>query len=510
MNSVVEWLETAAQRTPDAVACADVDTQLGFAQLLANAQAVGGHLTKLAEPGVPVALYLEKSTTALGAMLGAACARCPYSVLDVRQPSARVHAILESLQPALVLTDAAFADEAAQVLADTGLEIVRIEDLLAEPSEDACATAGTHAGGSEALQERRASASRDDALYINFTSGSTGVPKGVMVSHGAVVDFIGNFTEVFGFTADDVIANQAPFDFDVSVKDIYGGLAVGAAVHLVPRDYFSVPVKLMDFLCERRVTVCTWAVSALCFVSTMNGLDYRTPDTIRAVIFSGEVMPPKHLAIWRAALPHALFANVYGPTEVTCNCTYWIVPEAFDGDVLPIGRPFAHCQVFLLSDEDALVEAPGQQGQICVEGSSLALGYVNDPERTAQAFTDNPLAPGTRIYRTGDLGYWNEDGQLVYAGRADHQIKHLGQRIELGEIDAAAQACPGVSRACCLYNEKRKKLLLFYVGSADKEALVEHLRAQLPGYMVPGKVSHIEQMPLNKNGKIDRAALAEL
>ena len=503
MNSVVEWLEAAAQRTPDAVACADVDTQLTFAQLLERAQIMGVYLTQHAQPGVPIALYLEKSTQALCAMMGAALARCPYSVLDVRQPAARVHAILEALEPALVLTDAAFADEATAALEGTGLDIVRIEEVLT----------GTEAGGQAAgtaLAQRRASASRDDALYINFTSGSTGVPKGVMVGHGSVIDFIGHFTKIFGFTADDVIANQAPFDFDVSVKDIYSGLAVGAAVHLVPRVYFSVPVKLMDFLCERSVTVCTWAVSALCFVSTMNGLDYRTPETIRAIIFSGEVMPPKHLAIWRAALPHALFANVYGPTEVTCNCTYWIVPDGFDGNVLPIGQAFPHAQVFLLDDNDALVEEPGTQGQICVAGSGLALGYVNDAERTALAFTDNPLAPGQRIYRTGDLGYWDNDGQLVYIGRADHQIKHLGQRIELGEIDAAAQGCEGVSRACCLYNEKRKKLMLFYMGSCDKDALVEHLRAQLPSYMVPGKVRQLEQIPLNKNGKIDRAALADL
>ena len=498
LNSVVEWLEESARCTPDAVAVADEHSQLSFAQLRNRAQAAGSFAAARTQPGQPVALYLEKSTDALCAMLGAAYARCPYSVLDVRQPPARVQTIIQSLKPALVLTDAEFAEDAARVLQGTGLDILRVED--------ACATEVD----AEALAALREGASRDDALYINFTSGSTGTPKGVMVGHGSVIDFIGHFTRIFGFTADDVIANQAPFDFDVSVKDIYSGLAVGAAVHLVPRDYFSVPVKLMDFLCERRATVCTWAVSALCFVSTMNGLEYRTPETIRAVIFSGEVMPPKHLAIWQAALPHALYANVYGPTEVTCNCTYWIVPEDFTGDVLPIGQPVPHAQVFLLDDNDDLVEEAGQQGQICVAGSGLALGYANDPERTAAAFTDNPLSPGQRIYRTGDLGYWDEEGQLVYVGRADHQIKHLGQRIELGEIDAAAQDCPGVARACCLYNEKRKKLLLFYAGECDKEAVANYLRDRLPGYMVPGKIRQVEQMPLNKNGKIDRAALENL
>ena len=508
MNTVVEWLEASAQRTPDALAVADVDTQLSFAQLQQRAQAAGSYIAAHAQPGQPIALYLEKSTAALCGMLGAAYARCPYSVLDVRQPAARVQNILAALQPALVLTDGAFAQDAAAMVdafnqaADhtnsAPLPLVGLDELFSTPIDN------------DLLAQRRATACRDDTLYINFTSGSTGMPKGVMVAHGSVIDFISEFTRVFGFTANDRIANQAPFDFDVSVKDIYGGLCVGAAVHLVPRDYFSVPVKLMDYLCERDVTVCTWAVSALCFVSTMNGLEYRTPEHIRAVIFSGEVMPPKHLAIWRAALPHALFANVYGPTEVTCNCTYWIVPDNFEGDVLPIGRPFAHAQVFLLDEADALVETPGQQAQICVTGSGLALGYVNDPERTTQAFTDNPLKPGQRMYRTGDLGYWNDQGQLVYAGRADHQIKHLGQRIELGEIEVAAQACDKVDRACCLYNEARKKLVLFYAGEASKQEVTQHLHERLPDYMVPGKVRQLDQMPLNKNGKIDRAALAEL
>lgn len=172
------------------------------------------------------------------------------------------------------------------------------------------------------LARRRADAIDIDPLYINFTSGSTGTPKGVAVCHRSVIDFIGSFTSIFGITQDDVLANQAPFDFDVSVKDVYGGLATGATVQMIPREFFSVPVNLMDFLVEREVTVCTWAVSAMCFVSMMGGFDYRVPTTIREVIFSGEPMPPKQLAVWRAALPDATFVNVYGPTEVTCNCTY--------------------------------------------------------------------------------------------------------------------------------------------------------------------------------------------
>ncbi|MBQ9067899.1 MAG: amino acid adenylation domain-containing protein [Eggerthellaceae bacterium] len=498
MENVLEWLEAAARKTPDAVAVADVETQLTFAQLRDGARRVGTFLGEQVAPGGAVALYLEKSTKALCGMLGVVYAGCAYSVLDVRQPAARLASILEKLQPAFVLTDAATELQADAVLADTHYTATPVERALQWDADE------------EVLAAARSATDRTSPLYVNFTSGSTGTPKGVVVSHGSVIDFIGHFTELFDFTSEDVIANQAPFDFDVSVKDIYGGMAVGAAVHLIPRDYFSVPVQLMDFLCDRRVTVCTWAVSAMCFVSTMNGFDYRTPDTVRIVIFSGEVMPPKHLAKWQAALPHARFVNVYGPTEVTCNCTYWEVPPAFDGDVLPVGKPFPHAEVFLLDDGDALVDTVGKQGQICVAGSGLALGYAADKARTDEAFTESPLCSGQRIYRTGDVGYWDENGNLVYAGRVDHQIKHLGQRIELGEIESVAQSCEGVDRACCLYNDTRKRILLYVVADCGKDALRGYLHDRLPSYMVPSKIVFDDAMPLTKNGKIDRTALAQL
>lgn len=292
-----------------------------------------------------------------------------------------------------------------------------------------------------ALLRIRELAADTDPLYAIFTSGSTGVPKGVAVCHRSVLDFIPQFTALMGIEEEDVLGNQAPFDFDVSVKDIYSALYSGATVHIIPRAYFSFPTKLMDYLCERRVTTLVWAVSAMCFVSTMRGFDYRVPADVRKVIFSGEVMPVKHLNIWRTFLPRAKYFNVYGPTEITCNCTYYAIERSFsEEEILPIGRPFPNERVFLLDEEDHLVTAPGALGELCVSGTALALGYYNDPERTAQVFVQNPLHhryPET-IYRTGDLARYDQDGNLVYVSRKDFQIKHMGHRIELGEIDARA------------------------------------------------------------------------
>ena len=259
----------------------------------------------------------------------------------------------------------------------------------------------------EALKQRRNQMIDTDPLYANFTSGSTGVPKGVVVSHRSVIDFINVFTELFDFSEEDVIANQAPFDFDVSVKDIYSSLKMASTLVIVPRALFSRPKQLLDFICEHRTTTMIWAVSALCLISTFHGLDYRVPTTVQKVLFSGEVMPMKQLREWMEHLPKALFVNLYGPTEITCNCTYHILDRNRTYDTaIPIGRPFPNEDVFLLDEGNQKIVEADTPGEICVRGSALALGYYRAAEQTNRAFVQNPLQScyPEMIYRTGDLG----------------------------------------------------------------------------------------------------------
>ena len=501
MKNVLEWLESAAETCPEKLAVADESARLAFAELEGKARAIGSALSERVHTQDAVAIYAEKTADVLAAMLGTVYAGGFYSVIDTRQPKVRVEAILAALSPAAVLTDAAHADAAAEMLEGTGYEALLIEDLI------------TSTVNAVVLAAVRAAAIDTDPLYCNFTSGSTGTPKGVLVSHRSVIDFIPVFCSTFGIDADDVIANQAPFDFDVSVKDIYSMLCACASMHIIPREYFSTPTKLMDFLCDREATTLIWAVSAMCFVSIMNGFGYRVPTSIGKVMFSGEVMPPKQLRIWQKWLPNAVYVNLYGPTEITCNCTYHVLDREYANDeVIPMGKPFANERVFLLGEDDALVTEPGEAGEICVSGTALGLGYLGDAERTAAAFTQNPT--NTRwlepIYRTGDLGKLDEQGNFVYVSRKDHQIKHMGHRIELGDIEAAATGVDGVERTCCLYDAKRKRLRLYYVGSLDKAELAEQLHALLPSFMVPNAIKQIDAMPLTKNGKIDRNALASL
>ena len=495
---ILDYLEATAARLPGKTAFSDADTSMTFAQFAAAARAVGSALSAKVGPRSVVGFYMDKSVATAAGFFGAMYAGCAYSQLNLRHPAVRIRAILDTLACPVVVTDREHG--AALEAMDVPYEILYLEDLLKSETDEA------------ALARVRAQMLDVDPLYVNFTSGSTGTPKGVVVCHRSVIDFISCFTEIFGITERDVLANQAPFDFDVSVKDIYSGVMTGAEVAIIPTAYFTNPTKLMDFICEKKSTVLVWAVSALCFLTTMNAIEYRKPEHLRAIMFSGEVMPIKHLNKLRKLLPEVMYVNLYGPTEITCNCTYYIVDREFDlTQTLPIGVPFPNERILLLT-EDGREAAPGETGELCVSGTAVAMGYYKDPERTAAVFTQNPLNSAylEPIYRTGDLVRLEENGEMVYVSRKDFQIKHMGHRIELGEIETAISAVEGVSRACCVYLHDKGKILAFTCGSADKKAITDGLHDVLPAYMIPNIFMQVEEMPLNKNGKIDRNALTDL
>ena len=509
MINVLEMLEKSAERYPGDIAFSDPFNKITYSQLGIRAKWIGtifnaGKITAKVNIGDGVAFFMEKNVDALIAMFGTVYAGGFYSFIDVRQPVDRVRSILTTLDPAIILTDEANMANLPEEYAVDGYRVILLGNLVK--------LAGNTMTDEIALDNVRASFTDSMPLYVNFTSGSTGIPKGVVVSHRSVIDFIGIFTRTFAITHDDILANQAPFDFDVSVKDIYSGLKMGAKVALIPREYFSNPTMLMDYLCDNEVTTLIWAVSAMCFVSIMNGFGYKTPDTIRKIMFSGEVMPIKQLNRWKAALPNAIYVNLYGPTEITCNCTYHILDREYSKeDVIPIGIPFANEKVFLLDDKDREVTMTDVEGEICVGGTCLALGYFKDEEKTNSSFVQNPLNKKftETIYRTGDLGKYDNEGNLVYTSRKDFQIKHMGQRIELGDIENTAMTIDGIERVCCMYDHKHQKILLFVCGNVDKDTVSDALHDKLPPFMMPNKTIVLNTFPLNKNGKIDRNALME-
>lgn len=492
MDNILEYLEKTESRYPDRLAVDDGNLYFSWNELLKLSRRMGTAISRHTKTGKPVAILAEKSAVTLAAMFGTIYAGCFYVMIDPFQPAARLKEILRILEPELIITN----NKNEGRLAEAGYcgRSCLLGDMM---------QAAVDAGKLKKIREK---SSGSDLLYGIFTSGSTGTPKGIVVSHKAVVDFISHFTETFGFTEEDRIGNQAPFDFDVSVKDIYTSVMTGASLVLIPKEMFCTPPVLLDYLCDKKVTTLIWAVSALTLVSALKGLRYCVPGDIKRVMFSGEIMPVKQLRLWQEALPQTEFFSLYGPTEITCNCTYYPIKRIYeDGERLPIGRPFPGRRVFLLDETGKEVITSEEPGEICVAGESLSEGYYKNPRETEERFVyPFPDEPEVCCYRTGDLGYYGRDGELYFSGRKDFQVKHMGHRIELEEIEHSMNQIQGLEKSCCLMDYRKNQLVAFYLGEAAISLVRKELKKRVPLYMVPHRIIPISQMPLTKNGKTDR------
>lgn len=507
IRNVFEYLEASVQKSPNKTAVADEYSFMTYRQLMAAAKDMGCAVSKCVSENQPVVVFMEKGCYALAALMGTVAAGCFYACVDTGQPAERVNVIIKRLGANVIITDKKSYSKTDKLKFEGKV-------ILADEAVNDYAGEYEYAGEykQNILSKRREKVIDSDPLYITFTSGSTGEPKGIAVNHRSVIDFIENFTDIFKLNENDVIGNQAPFDFDISVKDIYSALKCTASLQLIPKRLFSFPIKLMDYLENYKVTTLIWAVSAMCIISSLNCFEYKKSIYINKIIFSGEIMSAKHLKMWQEAYPKAMFANVYGPSEITCNCTYYIVDRDFKADeIIPIGRAFPNERVFLLDDSDKLIENSSYyvSGEICVSGTAVSLGYYNDIIQTDGAFVQNPLNKSYReiIYRTGDIGYYNDKGQLCFKARKDSQIKRNGYRIEPAEIERAAVGADGVLGAYCLYDKDGSKLICCYQGSIKEKEISMYLKTKLPKYMLPDKYFHTESVPVNKNGKIDKEKL---
>jgi len=489
--SVLDYLEETAKKYPDKIAFADTTASVTWKDFVEHAKSKSTVIARYFKPGSAVPVMTDKSVQTLEYFFGALYAGCFYSYFDATFPDSRIESMIQTLGVKDIICDKRFEKK----LSSQKITPHFIQELDSEITEYS--------------DLRRNNIIDTDCVYANFTSGSTGTPKAVVVSHRCVIDFITCFTETFDIKADENIANQAPFDFDVSVKDIFSGVFTGASVHLVPKMFFSFPTKLLDYLEERKITTLIWAVSALCIISSLDGFSYKVPSNLKKIMFSGEVMPVKHLHIWQKFVPDATYVNLYGPTEITCNCTYHIINEEIpENGIIPMGIAFKNERVFLLDEEDKLITDPEINGEVCVSGTCVAPGYYNNWDKTNSVFTQNPLEERRfeRIYRTGDLAKYGKDGLFYYVGRKDFQIKLNGHRIELSEVEGAIMNINGINRVCCIFAQN--KITAFYSGDElDKKNIVSTLRVNLPAFMIPSDFIYIKEFELNKNGKIDRKVL---
>lgn len=498
IKSVLDYLEKSEKQYPDKIAVTDTSGSETYASLTTKARQVGTYLSqKGLQSNDVVMILLDKGCLALSAFWGVTYAGGIYAPIDCHAPLSRLKTISKVLRPAYILTDNANYSKAKQLVSDGS--VLLMNDTL---------NIVVNFSLLEKIQRQRIDT---DPLYIICTSGSTGIPKGVVISHRAVIDFTEEASTVMSFTANEVFANQAPFYFDASVPDLYCTIRNGATLHIIPEKWFSFPIQVLEYIKDHNINAIFWVPTALIITANLKALEEVDVTCLKKIMFCGEVMPVKQYNIWKKHVPAAKYVNYYGPSETTYASTYYVINREFnDDETLPIGRAAINTGVLILNEEDRQCVC-GEIGELCIRGSGVSLGYYNDPEKTNEAFVQNPLSPYYRdiIYRTGDLVYENDLGEIEYVGRKDFQIKHLGYRIELGEIENAVMSIQEVRRACCIYHEQHQTIILLYEGNIDKDHIKYEMKNRLPEYMVPGEIIKLEAMPLNSNGKIDRKLLSK-
>jgi len=497
-KNLLEYLEYTAARVPQKLALTDQKTSLTFSELLENSRRLGSEIVRSVQAvNRPVAVLTDRDVQSVVGFLGVLQSGNYYVPVDVKMPSARMQALMDQLQPVCMI-----CTEKQLRVADTFSQICPIltqETALAGSVDD------------NLLKNNRDRVLDVDPAYIIFTSGSTGKPKGIVVSHRSVIDFSDWYADTCGIAQTDVLGNQAPFYFDLSVKDLYSMLKTGASMHILPRKFFTFPMLLMQYLKEQEVTVLSWATSAFHLIANSGVLEKVKPEHLRRVIVGGEALQAKQLNLWRREHPRVQYINLYGPTEVTVDCCYYIIDRDFaDTEAIPIGKACENMEVFLL-DEAGQPVLPGQPGEICARGTGLAQGYFGDWEKTAAVFTQNPRNPWypDLIYHTGDMAMQDADGNFVFLSRKDNQIKHGGYRIELGEIETALNSVAEIRAAICFFDPEKDKIHCVYQGDLTDAQLVTAIRDLVPKYMLPNVFHKVKTMQYNANGKIDRNKLKE-
>jgi len=538
--NVLQYLEETAQRLPDKKAFVDETGAYSYKEMMDIGRSIGTRIagadgdcnpangyseadgnSNLAngysEGGMrncPVVVYLDKGIRVLASFMGILYSGNFYSPIDTDMPVERAKIILSVATPRVIITDEAHADIVRGMLSELK-DAPAPEELDVDMSSladtqiliyDECVTTKPD---DDMLSYIRRTMIDMDPAYVLFTSGSTGIPKGVVITHQSIIDYTEWVAKTFDITEADSFGNQAPFYFDNSILDIYTGLKTGATVYIIPKVCFSFPAKLLEYLNENKITTIFFVPSALCIVARMRVLGKIETPYLKKILFCGEVMPNKYLNIWRKNKPDALYANLYGPTEITDVCTYYIVDREFEDDEsLPIGKACENTDIVIITDDNKYARK-GELGELCVRGRSIALGYFRNPLKSNEVFVQNPVNKEYRdiIYRTGDVVKLNEYDEIIYCGRKDYQIKHMGHRIELGEIETAADSLSGVETNACIYDDDKQKIVFFYNGKASENEVKENFEAKVPEYMVPSVILKIGAFPYNANGKIDRKEL---
>lgn len=498
-NNIIDYLKNSVEQFPDKTAIADEKLgKVTYKELDNISRCIASSIIEKSDCyNNPIIVYMDKSLYEIASFYGVVYSGNYYVPIDISMPIKRVEKIVKDLNPKLIITDKNNADSVKKL----NIENVLVVDENIK-NKDA----------SNILIEEKLSKVLDkNPLYIIYTSGSTGKPKGVIISHRAVIDLAEDASRVLKLSSDNIFLSQAPFHFDASVPDIYCTLRNSATLHIISKQSFQNPMKVLKYIESEKINSIFWVPSALIMIANSRLLRRFNLSSLKKIMFCGETMPVKQLNIWREYVPDAMYVNYYGPTETTYACSYYIVDRKFENsEKLPIGHACGNTEILLFNENNKLVEG-SEVGEICVRGTCLSDGYYNDVEKTEKSFIQNPLIKGyeDKIYKTGDLGYYNSFGELEFVSRKDFQIKRNGYRIEMGEIETAISSVNKIKNCCCLFDEDKNKIYAFYEADCEID-LYEELKNTLPEYMYPNNFILLESMPINSNGKVDRKKLKEM
>jgi amino acid adenylation domain-containing protein len=519
-------LTATAARFPDKVAirCDGEDLSYSALEQLSNSLAAMLREQRISR-GDRVGIYTGKCISAVVAMFGVLKAGACYVPLDTQAPLSRLGAIVADSGMSIVLTTKARLGGISPFLADGSLATVVLLDDHSGNAGISLLPKGVHVvpwieGITRPSQHLSAESLIEvDPAYILYTSGSTGSPKGVMISHRASLTFVNWASAHVRLQPEDRVSNHAGLHFDLSVFDIFAAIRVGATVVMVPDGATTFPVGLAELIERERISVWYSVPSALMLLMLYGDLATHDLSCCRTVIFAGEVFPVKYLQQLMSALPHARLLNWYGPTETNVCTSYEVRPEDAERSTpIPIGRACANTEVFAIDDHGSLVTVPGEVGELYVRGPSIMQGYWGDSQKSQSVLVRNPFQPhfDELIYRSGDMVSLSREGEYLYVGRRDGMIKTRGYRVELGEIEACLHRHPDVKEVAVLPvpddilgNRLRAVVALHDLRTTTSEDLVAHCRRELPRYMVPDLVELLDSLPKTSTGKTDRALLTK-
>ena len=504
----MELFQIQAEKTPTNIAVAHNGKAISYSELFSSARRVAFDLESVEnQQASRVGIFMPRSVDMLVSILGIFYAGKSYIPLDVEYPSQRLQQILVDSELSVVLTTSQYQELLNDIVAG-----------LPQPLQIKCVDG---IDSTADMLEEAHPYKPDDLAYTIYTSGTTGVPKGVMIHHLGMLNHIYAKIDLLELTENDVIAQTASASFDISVWQFLAGLIVGAKTYIIDKEMVLDPISLQAELVNGSVTVFE-SVPSLINVY-LNELDVEKDGLgkhLKWMISTGEALSNTLIQKWYKNYPEIKLLNAYGPTEASDDITHYLVENSGNWPTnVPIGSPVQNMCIYIL-DKDLNLCPLGMRGEICVSGIGVGKGYWKDVEKTESAFIANPLEKDLKwkghstLYRTGDLGYFQEDGNIVYLGRKDHQVKIRGNRIEIGEVENKLTTLAGIKEVAVLAlgEEFNKYLVAFYVSNRDlnSDGFMNFLSGHLPDYMVPSYYKRLDSLPLTPNGKLDRKALASL